>query len=82
MYLCIYSIHWIAFSLQYVTIHFMKAQIEGIQIIVVAIGENLNELELLGIASRPDEFNYFSIPSISNVSDVIEDVINAHYNRM
>ena len=61
-------------------IYLFQNQIAGVQIIVLAIGENLNELELKGIASRPDAVNYFSIPSWTDLEDTIDELFDAHYN--
>ena len=58
-----------------------KARSNGVHIIVLAIGEDLNIMELNGIASRPIESNRFVVSRFSDVPDIMETVINAHYNR-
>ena len=57
-----------------------QAHIQGIQTIVLAVGEDLNMMELNGMASRPVDQNLFVVESFEDIPDIIGDVVNAHYN--
>ena len=52
------------------------SRVEGIHIIVVAIGTMVNMIELEGMASLPVDKNIFMVERISSLPNVINQVVN------
>lgn len=55
-------------------------KITGIQIIVAAVGRDLNLMELRGIASNPYQNNIFSVDSFSRINDLKSNIVQGTCN--
>ncbi len=58
----------------------VAAKVNGIHMIVVSVGQQVNTLELKAIASDPDERNIFQVERISQLPDLVSRIPNALCN--
>ena len=58
----------------------IELRVAGVQVIVVAVGEHINLLELRGIASEPIASNLFTTRSFSDLPNFINNVVTATCN--
>ena len=53
----------------------IATRIEGIQIITVGVGTNLDRLELSAIASDPADINTITVSSFTNLNSIADNII-------
>lgn len=60
----------------------IEARVNGVHIIVIAIGTDVNRIELEGMASEPKNANIFTLNSINSLMSIKDQIVNSICNGM
>ena len=53
----------------------VETKVGGARVVTVAVGRNLNMMEIYGVSSLPSDANVFTTQSFYDLSDIVNSVV-------